>query len=116
MSEVADHLPLKALDLSLLMVLSEGPDYGYGLVKRIAEADMGAITLAPSNLYYVLDRMMKAGLVDEAEDVEGGDGDDDRRQYYRITALGRRVAAAEASRLSEVVRTARRLRITGREA
>lgn len=116
MSEPADHLPLKALDLSVLMVLAQGPEYGYGIVKRIAESDLGSIRLAPSNLYYVLDRMMRAGLVEEAEDHDGDGDEDDRRRYYRITSLGRRVAAAEADRLAEVVRTAGRLRLTGREA
>lgn len=115
MAELAEHLPLKPLDLSVLLVLTQGPEYGYGIVKRIAEADVGAIRLAPSNLYYVLDRMMEAGLVEVAEDVEGEGGEGDRRRYYRITALGRRVARAEADRLTEVVRTAERLRLTGRE-
>lgn len=113
MSKNADHLPLKPLDLSVLLVLTQGPEYGYGIVKRIAESEVGGIRLAPSNLYYVLDRMMKAGLVEEAEDVDQGEGD--RRRYYRITPLGQQVARAEADRLSEVVRTAERLRLTGRE-
>lgn len=116
MSDTADHLPLKPLDLSVLLVLTDGPEYGYGIVKRIAESDMGAIRLAPSNLYYVLDRMMKAGLVEEATDVDDVGDEHDRRRYYRITSLGHSVAKAEADRLTEVVRTAERLRLTGREA
>ena len=112
MSDVAEHLPLKPLDLSLLLVLTGGPEYGYGLVKRIAESDVGAIHLAPSNLYYVLDRMMRAGLVEEDGDAEDEGQGGERRRYYRITALGRRVARAEADRLAHVVRTARRLRLT----
>jgi DNA-binding PadR family transcriptional regulator len=116
MSELHDHLPLKPLDLSVLLVLAQGPEYGYGIVKRIAEAEVGAIRLAPSNLYYVLDRMMEAGLVEVAEDVKDERAGDDRRRYYRITPWGQRVARAEADRLTEVVRTAERLRLTGREA
>lgn len=115
MPDATDHLPLKALDLSVLLVLTEGPEYGYGIVKRIADTEVGAIRLAPSNLYYVLDRMIAAGLVEEAEPAEPSDGTA-RRRYYAITALGRRVAAAEASRLAEVVRTAQRLHLTGGEA
>jgi DNA-binding PadR family transcriptional regulator len=111
------HLPLKALDFSVLLVLSEGEQYGYGLVKRIAEAEAGGIRLAPSNLYYVLDRMMAAGLVEETEAGADGEEDDRRRRWYRITTLGRRVLEAEAERLSAVVRTAERLRlVSGREA
>jgi DNA-binding PadR family transcriptional regulator len=103
--KVDDHLPLKPLELSVLLVLCEGPEYGYGIVQRIADEDMGAIRLAPSNLYYVLDRMLTAGLVTEAgtEEPSGGAV---RRRYYAITPLGRSVAEAEAGRLAAVVRTA----------
>lgn len=105
------HLPLKALDFSVLLVLSEGDQYGYGLVKRIAGAEAGGIRLAPSNLYYVLDRMMTAGLVEEAAADGPGEEDDRRRRWFRITVLGRRVLEAEAERLAAVVRTAERLRL-----
>lgn len=108
---VAEHLPLKPLDLSLLLVLSEGEDYGYGLVKRIARAEAGGIRLAPSNLYYVLDRMAAAGLVEEWEQQEEGDADGVRRRWYRITPLGRAVLEAETDRLAAVLRTAERLRL-----
>jgi DNA-binding PadR family transcriptional regulator len=39
--------------------------------------------------------------------------DDPRRRYYRITPLGRDVAAAEARRLATVVKRARSLRLLG---
>jgi hypothetical protein len=35
------------------------------------------------------------------------DADDERRNYYRITALGLRVAKAEAKRLAALARAAR---------
>jgi DNA-binding PadR family transcriptional regulator len=111
-ARLQDHLPLKPLELSVLLVLCEGPEYGYGIVQRIAEEDMGSIRLAPSNLYYVLDRMLNAGLVEEERQAERGD-EVVRRRYWAITALGRAVAEAEASRLAVLVRTAERLRLTG---
>ena len=110
-SRVAAFLPLKPLETGVLLVLAEREDYGYGIVKRLAEESAGAIRLAPSNLYYVLDRMLTAGLVTERTaphaSVEAGR----RGAYYRITALGRATLAAEARRLSTVVDTARRLRL-----
>ena len=62
---VAEHLPLKPLDFSVLLVLVEDEEYGYRMVKRIAETRAGEIRLAPSNLYNVLDRMIDAGLVED---------------------------------------------------
>ncbi len=39
--------------------------------------------------------------------------DDQRRRYYRITDFGRRVAGAEAERLSGLVETARARKLFG---
>jgi DNA-binding PadR family transcriptional regulator len=107
LSTATDHRPLRPLDFSVLLVLAEHEDYGYQIVKRIAEADAGGITLAPSNLYSVLDRMIESGLVADM----GKRAQDKRpaRHYYGITALGREVVAVEARRLRAVVRSAARL-------
>jgi DNA-binding PadR family transcriptional regulator len=112
-TDAGEHAPLKPLECSVLLVLAEGEEYGYGIVKRIAEAAAGGIRIAPSNLYYVLDRMLRAGLVEESDAADASD-DAVRRRYYGITALGRAALATEARRLAEVVRTAERLRLVTR--
>ena len=99
-------LPLRPLEFSILIALSEEDRYGYDIVKRIAERSGGSVRLAPGNLYQVLDRMIEAGLI---EMKRRRDRADERRRYYGITALGRRVARAEAGRLEELLRTARGL-------
>lgn len=104
---------MKPLEFSVLLVLAEGAEYGYGIVKRIAEDRAGGIRLAPSNLYYVLDRMLSSGLVAEAKGEDDG-SDGVRRRYYRITKLGRAVLREEARRLAELVRTAERLDLVPR--
>jgi DNA-binding PadR family transcriptional regulator len=105
-----DHLPLKPVDLGVLLILSHGAQHGYGIVKRLTEEAVGGIRLAPSNLYHVLDRMVAAGLVEETRPTEPED-DAVRRRYFGITPLGRAVVAAEAKRLEGPVRTAARLRL-----
>jgi PadR family transcriptional regulator PadR len=96
------HLPLKPLDLGILLVLADADEYGYAIVKQLARREYGAITLAPSNLYTVLDRMIDADLVEGRGRKEQGGRP--ARRYFGITALGRRVLAAEAARLRAVVR------------
>lgn len=105
---VEEMLPLKAVDFSILLALTEEDSYGYGLVRRVAEESAGAVRLSPGNLYQVLDRMIAAGLVQESDRRPGPDGDS-RRRYYAITDLGREVAAAEARRLAAVMDTAEKL-------
>lgn len=106
MTEPHDLLPLRPLEFSILLALAETDRYGYDIVKRIAERSGGGVKLAPGNLYQVLDRLMAEGLI---ESKRRRDRADERRRYYGITAFGRRVVAAEAARLEELMRTARGL-------
>ncbi len=92
-----DFLPLKPVELHLLLALADGDLHGYGLTLAIAERSEGLIRLAPGNLYQVLKRLLANGLVAEAP--RSASSDDHRRRLYRLTPLGGRVAAAELERL-----------------
>jgi DNA-binding PadR family transcriptional regulator len=101
-SDPRQHLPLTALDLSILLALSEGVSYGYGIVKAVAAQSRGGIELAPGNLYQALDRLISRGWIREAAGAEVPAGSDGRRRYYAITTGGRRAVALEAKRLREM--------------
>ena len=97
-------LPLKPLDLQLLLSLAEQERHGYALVQDIAHRTEGLVALEPGNLYRVIKRLLTDGLVAETERRTAPDlGDDERRRYYRITSLGGRVLAAEIVRLQALV-------------
>ncbi|HVE78831.1 MAG TPA: helix-turn-helix transcriptional regulator [Gemmatimonadaceae bacterium] len=102
-TDVDAHLPLKAADFFVLVVLRDGPMHGYGIVRSVARRTDERVRLRPGNLYRVLDRMLDAGLLEVAERRPARDVGDERRTYYRITALGRRVLAAEATLLAPLV-------------
>ena len=59
--------------------------------------------------------MVEAGLVEERPRRGRAAGADERRRYYRITALGRDVARAEAQRLAALVDVARAKALIARE-
>lgn len=101
--DASAHLPLKPVDLQVLLALTDGELHGYGLVRAIAEASDGLIRLDPGNLYRVLKRLLESGLLAESERRSGPAPGDERRRYYRITALGKRVLAAELERLERLV-------------
>ena len=110
MPDPRDFLPLKPLDLQLLLALTEEERHGYGLVQAVSDRTDGLITLEPGNLYRVVKRLLDDGLVAEsarrdAPDLADGDEQKQRRRYYRITALGQRVVAAELRRLDQLVRS-----------
>ena len=96
-------LPLKPLDLQLLLSLAERERHGYALVQDIAERTDGLVALEPGNLYRVIKRLLANGLVAETDRRAVPELDDERRRYYRITPLGGRVLAAEVTRLQALV-------------
>src|SRR3982751_6739279 len=105
MPDPQSFLPLKPVDLQLLLALGEEELHGYGLVQAIADRTDGVVTLEPGNLYRVIKRLLADGLVAESEKRGASDLADERRRYYRLTALGGRVVAAELRRLQALVST-----------
>ena len=97
--QVGTLLPLKPVVLQVLLSLADGERHGYGIVQDILQRSAARMRLEPGNLYRSLKSMLEAGLIEESERRPASDLDDERRRYYRITRLGRRVAAAEADRL-----------------
>lgn len=98
------HLPLKAVDFHILLVLTDGDLHGYGMVKEIEARSGGRIRLEPGNLYRYVRRLVDSGLVSPVESrrVVG----QERRRNYRVTSLGRRVLAAEVARMRDLIRAA----------
>jgi DNA-binding PadR family transcriptional regulator len=91
-------LPLKPADFHVLLALSDGPRHGYGIMKDVERESAGEVRLEIGSLYRLLDRMLDEGL------LEGfAQPDDERRRYFRITRLGRRVLRSEARRLESLV-------------
>src|SRR5262245_29695713 len=104
---------LRPVELEVLLSLADEERHGYAIMRETAERTGGALRLDPGTLYRALERMRRAGLVAESARRPDPAADDERRRYYRITALGRKAARAEVRRLEELVRTARRSRILG---
>lgn len=99
---VTDHLPLKPVEFLVLAVLAENPAHGYGIVQDIEEMTDARVTLRPGDVYRVIYRLRRRELLEKTERRAAGDGGDERRTYYAITDLGRRVAAAEAELMAGV--------------
>lgn len=97
------HAPLRAVDFHVLLALLDRDLHGYGIVKEIQRRTAGAIKLVPGNLYPVLRRLVEAGWLEEGAERSAEDLEHKQRRYYAITALGRRIAAAEAIRLRTLV-------------
>lgn len=100
---ITDHLPLKPLDLEILLALADEDLHGYGLVQAVESHTDGLIRLDPGNLYRVIKRLLEAGLVSEAGQKAASDAGGERRRYYALTPVGGQVLAAELERLRRLV-------------
>lgn len=95
---------LSDLAFHILLALGDGPSHGYAIGKYIQEQSGGRLDPTTGALYQALKRLADEDLVAPAD----GPGDADvRRKYFALTRQGRRVAAAEAQRLHNLVRAAR---------
>jgi DNA-binding PadR family transcriptional regulator len=95
----------------ILLALADQDRHGLAIMNDVLDRTGGRLKLWPGMLYRNLSRLADEGLVVEVDapaDVETGGG---RPRFYRITALGRRSAAAEAERLAGFVDVARRKKL-----
>jgi len=110
-----DLLPLTPPVFHILLALAGEERHGYGIMQDVARQTGDALQLGPGTLYGCLKRMLAAGLVEESDERPDPALDDERRRYYRMTALGKRVVRAEAQRLAGAVMAAK-ARLAGSHA
>ena len=99
-------LPLTPPVFHILLALAEEERHGYGIMQDVAKQTDGALQLGPGTLYGCLKRMLASRLVEESGERPDPALDDERRRYYKMTPLGRRVVRAEAQRLAGAVTVA----------
>jgi DNA-binding PadR family transcriptional regulator len=94
---------------AMLVLLAIGPEerHGYGIMQEVARITGGATRLGPGSVYTTIARLVADGLIEESPTRPDVEVDDQRRRYYRLTALGRAVAEVEVRRLDSIVRSAR---------
>jgi DNA-binding PadR family transcriptional regulator len=92
-------VPLSPSVFHILLALADEERHGYGIMQDVARQTGNALRLGPGTLYGCLKRMLAAGLLEESDERPDPALDDERRRYYRMTALGKRVVHAEAERL-----------------
>lgn len=110
----AELLPLPVSEFQILLALGDAERHGYGIRQEVAGRTGDEVQLGPGTLYGSIKRMLAAGLIEESDERPDHEFDDERRRYYRITAFGLEVAAAEARRMERLVAQARQKRLLGR--
>jgi DNA-binding PadR family transcriptional regulator len=96
----------------ILVTLASGDHHGYSILTEVRERT--GESLRAGSLYRAIGRLLEDRLIEELDERPDPRVDDERRRYYRLTELGRRVAAAEAARLETQVRHARAAKLLGK--
>ena len=99
-------LPLSLPVFHMLLSLAEGERHGYALKREILLRTDKRINLGSGALYGAINKMLEQELIVESDERPDPHLDDERRRYYRITPLGRRILQAEVARLRALLRFA----------
>ena len=83
------------LALLILVSLAEGPKHGYAITEDIAA--FADVRFGPGSLYGAIARLESHGLIEALES-------EDRRNPYRLTALGEKVLRARLASMQAVTR------------
>ena len=106
--------PLTPAVFHILLALVNGDKHGYGIMKDVEDQTAGVIKLGPGTLYGTIKRLLAAGLIIEIDERPDPELDDERRRYYRLTALGNQFALQENQRLTQAVKAAHKRQLSDR--
>jgi len=85
--------------LMILISLAEGPKHGYAMTDDIAQ--VAGVRFGPGTLYGAITRLEGRGLIQRIDT-------DDRRNPYKLTALGERALRARLASLQAIARIGHR--------
>jgi DNA-binding PadR family transcriptional regulator len=106
-TQTNSNQPLTPAVYHILLALYDGEKHGYAIMKDVEHQTAGRVKMGPGTLYGSIKRMLAANLIEEAAERPDPGLDDERRRYYRLSGLGRRVVRAESQRLTQAVKVAR---------
>lgn len=108
---VNEYLPLNHSDFHIMLALGNNELHGYAIMLQVQKMTEDEVTLGPGTLYTSIKRLLASGMLEESGDRPDRELDDQRRRYYKLTKLGRKVLAAEIQRLERMLRHARTNRV-----
>ena len=100
-------MPLSPAALHIVLSLNRGERHGYAIMSDVERLSDGVITLGPGTLYGTIKKLVADGLIEQTDTRPDPALDDQRRKYYRLTALGASVCDAELQRLANLVERTR---------
>ena len=101
-SSVESPIRLTPAFFHILLAVVNEASHGYAIMQTVQERTGGAVKLGPGSLYWAINRLVDADLLEEVP-APSRDAEDERRRYYALTAFGRDVLKREVEILAEIV-------------
>ena len=108
---VNEYLPLNHADFHIMLALGDEERHGYAIMLHVEELTQGEMKMGPGTLYTSIKRLLASGMIEESGERPDPEMDDQRRKYYKLTKLGRKVLTAEVQRMERMLRHARAKRV-----
>lgn len=99
--------PLSRVATYVLLGIGPEERHGYAIMAEVARITGGAVRLGPGAVYTTIKRLLDDGLIEESDERPDPELDDQRRRYYRLTALGRATVESNVRHLEAVVSAVR---------
>jgi DNA-binding PadR family transcriptional regulator len=103
--------PLPSAAFQILLALAGEDLHGYGIMRQVSAQTGGRVRLGPGTLYHSIQGLLEGGLIEELAPRTDERLSAERRRYYRLTAMGRKLAREEAERMADLLRVARAKKI-----
>src|SRR5580658_3945163 len=88
--------PLPSAAFQILLSLADEDLHGYAIMRQVVEQTGGRMRLGPGTLYSSIQTLLEEGCIEEVDAREDAALGPERRRYYRLTPIGRKLARVEA--------------------
>ena len=104
--DLQSYVPLAPAGLHVLLAIGPEERHGYAIMGEVDRITAGVVRMGPGTLYATIKRLLADGLIEECGERPDPTRSDQRRRYYRLTAIGRGVVASEVGRLQSTIQRA----------
>lgn len=104
--------PLTPAVFYILLSLGIKERHGYEIMKQVQEDSKGKVKLGPGTLYGSIKKMLDEKLIAEVNERPDPLMDDERRRYYKLTELGKKMLSAELQRFADALEIAKRSKLS----
>ena len=109
-------LPLTPAVFFILLALAEGEKHGYAIMQDVQSLSAERLRMGPGTLYSTVQRLLDMSLIEETQRAGERSDHENRRRYYRLTRMGKRLIETEVSRMESVVQLARQRKLVPKGA